>query len=556
MKGALAIIPARGGSKGIKRKNLRFLGYKPLIFYIIDTAKKSNYISDIVVTTDDIDIMEYVNKLGIKVRKRPEHLGMDNVPLDPVIYDAYKWYINNFNKEFEYVVTLQPTSPLLSPRTLDSAFEFMLENNFDTILSVTDNTHLMWKKVNEQFIPMYTQRVNRQWLPRVYKETGAFLITKSCFIAEKSRFGKRVSVFEVPNEEAIDIDTPIDWLTAEALLNKVKILIVTIGNNDLGLGHIYRTITLADSFLGNDVSFFLLNSSSDKARSIVKQYGYEIYQGKLEEVFTLSKRFNIIINDILDTDNWYISMLRKQGNFVVNFEDLGSGAQEAHIVFNALYERLDAPVNHRYGYKYAVLNEKFIIEPPNNFNDQVSQILITFGGVDQNNLTLRSIRALKSLCTKRKLGLKIIIGPAYKYSKELIEFLRRENLPQIRLVKDVKNMASEMRGIDLAITSNGRTVYELAAMRIPMISIAQNDRETLHTFARYNSGVKYLGIACNITEAIIRTAVVEIINNRNIRYNMYQSLPYDELRQGIWKVKEEILNLYRRWKKDENKTWQ
>jgi len=257
----LAIIPARAGSKGIVRKNMRILKCKPLIWYIINTARNSGYVSDIVVTTDDNDIANYVSKLKVKVRRRPKYLAMDNVPLDPVIYDAYKWYIENFGREVEYVVTLQPTSPLLNPKTLDSAFKFMMENNLDTVLSVVDDTHLMWKKEEGKLIPMYKKRVNRQWLPKIYKETGAFLITKSCFITENSRFGEKISVYEVPVEESLDVDTPIDWLIAETLLTRVKVLIVTLGNDDVGLGHVYRTITLADSLLGNDIVFFLLDSS-------------------------------------------------------------------------------------------------------------------------------------------------------------------------------------------------------------------------------------------------------------------------------------------------------
>ena len=550
MKNFLAIIPARGGSKGIRRKNLRILKYKPLIWYVIDTAKNSKHVTDIVVTTDDKDIADYVEKLGVKVRKRPKHLAADDVPLDPVIYDAYKWYSEKFG-EVDYVVTLQPTSPLLSPKTLDAAFKYMTENGLDTVLSVVDDTHLMWKEENGKIVPAYEKRLNRQWLTKVYKEAGAFLITKSSFVTETSRFGKKISVYEVPFKEAVDVDTPVDWLMAEIFLSTVKILIVTSGNTLVGLGHIYRTVTLADNFLGNEITFFLVDSN-ERAKEIIRQYGFKMRCGELKDVFEYSEAVDIVINDILDTEEWYINKLKKQGKFVVNFEDLGVGAQKAHIVFNALYERLEAPKNHRYGYKYVVLNEKFLIELPNEFSDEVKNVLVTFGGVDQNNLTLKTIRALEYVCTRNKIRLKVILGPAYAYTEKLEEYLKAKG-SKIEVLKSVKNMASEMRAMDLAITSNGRTVYELAAMRVPMVSIAQNDRETLHTFARYNEGVEYLGIACNVTEDMIKDTVEKVIEDKEKRCRMHKALPYEELRRGAWRVKKEILEYYRRWREGEDK---
>lgn len=546
----LAIIPARGGSKKIRKKNLRLLKGEPLIWYVINSVRKSKYISDLLVTTDDMEIRSYVEKYGIKVRMRPRYLGKDDVPLDPVIYDAYKWYSKKFG-EVDYVATIQPTSPLLSSQTLDKAFEYMLKKDLDTILSVVDDTHLMWKEENGKIIPNYEKRLNRQWLPKIYKETGAFLITKSCFIKENSRFGEKVSVYEVPVEEAIDVDTPLDWLIAETLLERMKILIVTSGNSKIGLGHIFRTLTIADNFLGNDIAFFLVNSN-EEVRKIVEHYGFRVWCGDIKDACKYSKEFDIVINDILDTEEWYIDTLIKQGKFVVNFEDLGPGSRKAHIVFNALYERLNVPENHKYGYKYAVLNEKFLIEPPNKFNEKIRNILITFGGVDQNNLTLKTIKALESLCAVNKIKVKVILGPAYAHLETLREYLEKEK-PYITILKSVSNMPAEMRNVDLAITSNGRTVYELASMRIPIISIAQNDRETLHTFARYNEGVKYLGIACNVTEEMIEEAVKELVEDKEKRYKMYKALPYKELRNGAWRVKEEIIAYYRRWRESENK---
>ena len=141
----LAVIPARGGSKGIKRKNLRLLDGRPLIYYQIQNALQSKYITDVVVTSDDEDILEYSSNFPVYLRKRPPELALDNVTLDPVIWDATMYMENILNKQYGIVVTLQPTSPLLKTTALDNAIEKFISEDLDTLLPVMDTTHLYWK---------------------------------------------------------------------------------------------------------------------------------------------------------------------------------------------------------------------------------------------------------------------------------------------------------------------------------------------------------------------------------------------------------------------------
>lgn len=551
----LAVIPARGGSKGIRRKNIRLMNNKPLIYYVINTAQKSSYITDILVTSDNEEILNIVKRYKVKARKRPRYLAEDQVTLDPVINDAYTWYKKKYS-EVDYVITIQPTSPLLSKETLDRAIKYAISNEYDTVLSVVDDTHLVWKKTENGIMPDYVQRLNRQWLPKKYKETGAFLITKSKFISEKSRFGNKISVYEMPEEESVDIDTKLDWYIAEKLLQRLKILFVASGNSNIGMGHIYRTLTLADFLIGNEIKIFLLNAS-DYAKKIIKDNGYEYIEGDFNDVYCEANKYDIVINDILDTSINYMEHLKKANNFIVNFEDLSISSDRANLVFNALYERLNAPINHKYGYKYCVLKEDFLLEEPNDFRNEVKNILITFGGVDLNNLTLKTIDSIKDLALKKEFTIKVILGPGYKRESELLSKIKEYGLErQAKVLKNVSNMAKEMKNIDLALTSNGRTVYELASMKIPIISIAQNDRETLHTFARYNEGISYLGISCNVSNEKIRKKVLELISDKEKRYFMYEHLPHNDLREGVIRIKEEILKNYWRWKYERDNHWE
>src|SRR5687767_2294422 len=124
----LVIIPARGGSKGIPRKNLRPLNGVPLISYSINLALQSSFKPDVFVSTDDAEIAYFAEKFGAQVHMRDPNLGGDKITLDPVIYEAYTTIAKKLNKQYDFVITLQPTSPLLSVKSLDLAIGQMINN--------------------------------------------------------------------------------------------------------------------------------------------------------------------------------------------------------------------------------------------------------------------------------------------------------------------------------------------------------------------------------------------------------------------------------------------
>ena len=147
-KNILVIIPARGGSKGIPRKNIRSLNGKPLISYSIQTAITSKYKPDVYVSSEDDEILSISELLGAKIHKRSIEKAFDIVTLDPVIFDAFTSICKKERKNYDIIVTLQPTSPLLKTKSLDKALEKIIENpDIDTIISALDDTHLTWRKL-------------------------------------------------------------------------------------------------------------------------------------------------------------------------------------------------------------------------------------------------------------------------------------------------------------------------------------------------------------------------------------------------------------------------
>ncbi len=153
----LAVIPARAGSKGIPNKNIRIVGGHPLVYYSIKNALDSEYITDIIVTTDSEPVRLIAEQMGVDVKIRSEQLCGDSITLDSVIYDAIPK-----DKSWDYIITMQPTSPTLKVSTLDRAIKYMIDNNLDTLISAINAPHLSWREEEGKKVPNYEKRLNRQ----------------------------------------------------------------------------------------------------------------------------------------------------------------------------------------------------------------------------------------------------------------------------------------------------------------------------------------------------------------------------------------------------------
>ena len=209
----LAVIPARAGSKGIPNKNIRIVGAHPLIYYALNNAIQSKYITDVVVTTDSEAVAIIARQMGVECRRRKAELCGDDVTLDAVIYDAV-----SKDEKWDYIITMQPTSPNLSVKTLDSAIEYAIEQDLDTLISAINAPHLSWSEKDGKKIPNYEKRLNRQYLPACYMETGAFFIfRKEIFTELGQRIGNKPYIYEIVQFEAVDIDTAEDFEFAKAV---------------------------------------------------------------------------------------------------------------------------------------------------------------------------------------------------------------------------------------------------------------------------------------------------------------------------------------------------
>lgn len=538
----LVVIPARGGSKGIPRKNIRLLNNKPLIAYSIEIAKASQYVDDVVVTTDDSEIALIAEKFGASVVRRSEELSSDEIPLDPVIYDAMIQKEKQAFDEYDIVITLQPTSPLLKTQTLDEAIEKFEDFGIESIISVVDDRHLSWgyDEKNQRYFPNYIERLNRQYLPKSFKETGAILATRRAFVHENSRLGTSIDLVEVSREESVDIDNYEDWWVAENYLQKKKIAIVVNAYSEIGTGHVYRCLSIASKLVFHDV-LFLLDEQHQLGINIVDNYNYnyKTYDGE-DNLLDILREYNpqMVINDILDTSWEYMSDLKEENYFVANFEDLGVGTELADVVFDALYEHDINEPNIFTGHKYYILKDEFYFQTEKIITNKVENVLITFGGTDPNNLSQKVLDAI--LNTNYNGRINVILGLGYSDVEGLVA--QYESNPMVQIYQNVSNISEFMFKADLIFTSAGRTMYEICSLGVPTICLCQNEREMTHIFANEDNGFINMGLGMDVGRQDIIDLFISTVNDYDSRVEMNKKMLSIDLKNGfenIWAIVKE-----------------
>lgn len=541
----IVVIPARGGSKGIPRKNIRLMKGLPLISYVIKTALESSFNPDVNVSTDSEEIADVAIKFGAKVLMRDSALAGDMVTLDPVIYDALVKAEKENRCTYDLIITMQPTSPLTSVNTLDKAIKEFISKKYNTLISVVNKPHLNWAEKDNKIVPAYEKRLNRQQLPKNYLETGAFVITDRDSISSSTRIGKKIGVFEVPEKEAVDIDSEIDWIIAEAQLKKKRILFRADGYVKLGMGHIYNCITLAYALIGHDI-LFVTREDCDLGLKKIKEslFPYKTIKTDKDLLSIVSEyKPDIFVNDCLNTESEYIQKLKELVPRVITIEDLGSGAYAADAVINALYDSPENETSRFYsGYKYVCLRDEFLLAQPKDFSEKVKNIVILFGGTDPSNLNEKTYKAVLGLHEKYPdITFNFITGIGYEADRYGVVSNPEKNIfvyPNVPAVTKYTGQA------DMAITSQGRTIYELAVLGIPSIVISQNQRETLHRFASMKQGFLNLGLGDTVDSSSIANTISWLVDTPNIRKNMHNLMLRYDLKSGLSRCKKIILGEY------------
>jgi len=232
-KKILGVITARGGSKGIPGKNIKLLDGKPLIAYTIEAARASRFLTRCIVSTDYEEIANVSKKYGADVPfLRPAELSQDKSTSMVVVQHALRWLKENQAEDYDYLMILQPTSPLRTAQDIDGCIQKIIETDADSVMSMMELENFALEKIkrieNDIILPFDDsnregkQSTPRQLLDKAYRRNSAIYLTRTDLIMQGDLFGKISRPYIMPLDRSVDINEPSDLELVEFYLKKNK----------------------------------------------------------------------------------------------------------------------------------------------------------------------------------------------------------------------------------------------------------------------------------------------------------------------------------------------
>jgi spore coat polysaccharide biosynthesis predicted glycosyltransferase SpsG len=173
----------------------------------------------------------------------------------------------------------------------------------------------------------------------------------------------------------------------------------------------------------------------------------------------------------------------------------------------------------------------------------VRRVLLTFGGTDENNLSAKVLEGILPECEKAELEIDVVVGSGFRHHKDLNDVIQASEYKKINYVPCTNRISDFMINADIAITSGGRTVYELVALKVPTIVVCQNERETTHSFASSEHGVINLGLCHRVEKKEVFDAFSKVLKNKKLRETMKDKMMAVDLGAGKARVIGEIIKL-------------
>ena len=228
----VSIIPARGGSKGVPRKNIRLLAGKPLIYYAIQPSLNCSQISHTFVSTEDEEIAQVAKDLGAEVIPRPLELAQDTTPDLPVLEQAIKFMEQQLHLFPDFIVFLRPTQPLRTKEDIEQSLAVIQETAAESVHTIHEaKEHPYWMNVLDEnnqlqpFVPEGWNYARRQDLPKVYKSNGLVdVMTRDLILVKKKKRGDIQQAVITEKERGVDIDSEFDFLLAETYLRQKRLI--------------------------------------------------------------------------------------------------------------------------------------------------------------------------------------------------------------------------------------------------------------------------------------------------------------------------------------------
>lgn len=509
------VIPAIKKNAVIPDQLVKKLAGTTLIQRAIDVARGVVPAQDVIVVTDSQEIGLICERNGVRFHY---NAGLRFTSLD--IIAEMQSILKELGSSYENIIIYRASCPLLTWVDIDDAYHRFLEDEADCLVTVKSVRHRIWEVRQGRLESLLSEDESE-----LVVESKALIILRAEAL-KTGRIHRTIPYFL--NDRAMEINGYQDWWLCERLLTRRHVVFVVAGYPAIGMGHVFRSLMLAHEIAHHKITFICTKESELAASSIAaRDYKTCIQKNELwQDVLALKP--DLVVNDMLDTSSDYMQHLVDAHIPVVNFEDEGPGSHLANLVVNALYENGNlqseetASRHVLYGHKYFCLRDEFLQATQNTFRKDPQCILITFGGTDMPDYTRQTLDVVEPVCRERGIAIRVVTGPGYAHRERLANHIKKLDNPLIRFEYATNIMSRMMEGVDLAICSAGRTVYELAHMRIPGIVLAQHEREARHTFARARNGFVYMGIMRDFNAPRLTRVFGQLMNEPERRQRLYQ----------------------------------
>lgn len=506
MKERCIVIPAIKKNAAIPDQLVKKLAGVTLMERALNTARACARGADIITLTDSEEIGLICDRAGVRhVRNPALRFRSWN------IVDEMQDLLCGLAQEYRHCVILRASCPLLTWVDLEDAWKRYLASGADSLVTVKNVRQRLWRANGESAESLLAMDSAEE---DYVVETRALIILNLDFQRSGERRPRRTIPYFL-KDRGLEILDYQDWWICERLLGRRHVVFVVAGYPAIGMGHVYRALMLAHEISAHKVTF-VCTAQSELAVESVASRDYPVIRQGREPLWqtVLGQRPDLVVNDFLNTPTDYMQQLAASGLRCVNFEDEGTGAALACLVINALYEKSGSTSRVRCGPDYFCLRDEFAQARRNPLRPEVRTLLISFGGTDQHNATLRVLNIVAPICLAFGIAIRIVAGPGYAHKLALEQRLAELGNPLIRFTWATNIMSRMMEGADLAICSAGRTVYELAHMRIPGLVLATHAREAMHTFARPRHGFAFAGIMDRITDLRIRNMFLAMLKQK------------------------------------------
>ena len=398
MKGGLrviAVVPARGGYDEVPYMNIKKLGSLPLVAHTLRQAARSRYIDRIIVSTDDDQVAEVAREYEAEAPfQRPAELYGAIPHIKPVISHAIRFLEERQSEKVDLVVALQATSPFRTAEQIDAALDKLVDEDLDSVISLREERALTWRVADQGLMPLFDKAGRREDMEPLYREDGAIRAMRRAVLDAPERLGRRVGYILMDKESSFTVHDIYDFWLAEKLIRLPRILFRVDGGSGIGMGHVYRSLAIADEIRSVSPSAdfeFLMSAEHTEGVQRVSRSGYpvrvlsdDLSARVIEEIRRYSP--NIIVNDIpAPIRRDYLEALAKLGastiNLVDSLEDIEKPAEMASVIIATMHSDQVELKDFYSGPAYAILRESFA-DISKKVRGRDRQVVVSFGGSD------------------------------------------------------------------------------------------------------------------------------------------------------------------------------